>query len=109
MSMDYIRDHYRVPARRGGQIVWQPYADYPKAPRHQDRYRAEIVSAPDMHLRARITAAPQGADYQVGQVVILHPTDGITYLDAHPTSGRNPRTGHQAQPGGRAAGSMPRT
>jgi hypothetical protein len=58
-GFEYIRDHYRVPARRGGRV----------------KFRGEpgrVVGTSGPHLRVRLDS---------GATLVLHPTEsGLCYL-----------------------------
>ncbi len=58
--MQYIRDRYQVPAKRGGGLWF-------------DGYHCQILSAPDGHLAVR---------REDGRRMILHPTWNIRYDEA---------------------------
>lgn len=64
MSMEYVRKHYGVPAKRGARICYHGEKG--------DEY-GTILSARD-NLRVRMDAT--------GQVLIFHPTWQIEYLAA---------------------------
>lgn len=73
MSMKYIRDNYKVPAKRGARIEWdgdemtkfiQGFLYRPK--------RGTIVATCGEYLRVRF-------DYQA-HIVTLHPTWKVRYL-----------------------------
>lgn len=66
MSMQYIRDAYGVPAKRGGRVRYTPYGN---------RYMAHegvIVGSRGAHLRVRM-----GDEKKAG---IYHPTWEMEYL-----------------------------
>ena len=61
MSMQYIRDYYGVPAKRGGRV------------RFQDRVNGTITGTKGGHLRIRLDGNKFSRPY--------HPTSEIEYLD----------------------------
>lgn len=63
MSMKYIRDYYKVPAKRGGRIRW-----------HKSRASIDgtIVGSKGQHLRVRFD------DNQ--RIYTMHPTWDVEYL-----------------------------
>ena len=61
MSMQYIRDYYDVPAKRGGRVRWMGH------------YIGEIVGTRGPHLRIRLNGEKAIRSY--------HPTWNIDYLD----------------------------
>jgi hypothetical protein len=66
MSMEYIRKHYGVPAKRGGKVRFAPYGN---------RYLAcegVIVGSRGAHLKIRM-----GDEKRAG---IYHPTCDLEYL-----------------------------
>jgi hypothetical protein len=75
MSLPYIRDAYRVPARRGARIR---YTGEPK-PRE-----GVIVGAQDAHLRVRFDDSQH-----LNQIDSLHPTWEVQYLPTNPTTKEN--------------------
>lgn len=66
MSLEYIREHYRVPAQIGGRIkfTWPDWTG--------NRY-ATIVGAEGSHLKV---------GFDSGEIGSLHPTWEISYLYA---------------------------
>lgn len=64
MSMSYIRNHYKVPAKRGLRVRFQGRSGV-------------ITGTVDAHLRVRMDD---------GERVTLHPTWQVEYLD-HPLKG----------------------
>lgn len=68
MSMQYIRDKYGVPAKRGGLVRYTGSPDR--------AYDGTIVGSRGAHLRIRFDGAPMGAD-----IVSAQPTWKIEYLD----------------------------
>jgi hypothetical protein len=66
MSMKYIRDYYKVPAKRGGRIR---YTD-----EHGDKWDGRITAASDQYLLVHIP----GWHLQRAR---LHPTWNVEYLD----------------------------
>lgn len=63
MSLDYIRDHYAVPAKRGGRIRFTG-----SSPAQDGR----ILGAKGQYLSVRFDDGSKG---------ILHPTWEVEYLD----------------------------
>lgn len=61
MSIEYIRNHYGVPAKIGGRITFAGVA-------------GTIVSARGAHLRVRMDSVPS-------RTAILHPTWRVVYQD----------------------------
>lgn len=66
MSAKYVRDYYRVPAKKGGRIrfSWSGWHGTPEG---------TIMSFPGQYLRVRMDD---------GSVFLLHPTWMVEYLDA---------------------------
>lgn len=62
MSMKYIRDHYKVPAKRGGMVRFT----------HLGEYFGTIKSARDGHLRILLDDRKKTQSF--------HPTWNIEYL-----------------------------
>ena len=67
MSMDYIRNSYGVPAKRGGRIEYK----HPNPPR-----MGTIVGTRGARLRIRLDGDKHAGSY--------HPTWELRYLDAAP-------------------------
>jgi hypothetical protein len=67
MSLQWIRDNYGVPAKRGGQIIfeWPPEAHRP----------GTIVGSTGPHLKVRLVGDKHTS--------VLHPTWNVTYLDTN--------------------------
>ncbi|NKR52957.1 hypothetical protein GS481_02060 [Rhodococcus hoagii] len=65
MSMQYIRNYYRVPAKRGARIVYREFGP---------RKEGVIVGSCDQYLRVRFDDNP-------GLIETVHPTSGVTYVD----------------------------
>lgn len=65
MSLQYIRDTYQVPAKRGGQIIY-------------DGLKCTILGARGHQLRVRLPKQKRTA--------LLHPTWRVTYLDEQPNA-----------------------
>jgi len=63
MSMEYIRNYYKVPAKRGGKIIF----DYP------DPRIGVITSAQGHYIRVRFPEHKHS--------LILHPTWKVEYLN----------------------------
>lgn len=61
MSIEYIRNHYRAPAKVGGRITF-------------DSAAGTIVSARGQYLRVRIDNDPS-------RTINIHPTWRVVYLD----------------------------
>ena len=61
-GMEYIRKHYRVPARRGGRILFRGCA------------MGTIRSADGAYLRVKLD--------EFNRAVLIHPTWEVEYLDA---------------------------
>lgn len=68
MSMQYIRDYYGVPAKRGGRVRYTPCEGSTDRP-----HLRTIVSARGQYLRVQLDG-----DSQIG---IYHPRWQIEYLD----------------------------
>ena len=68
MSMAYIREHYKVPAKRGARIRWTWHR---LRVEHKDT--GTIVGSRGQYLRVRFDGSPE--------VLSLHPTWEIEYLD----------------------------
>lgn len=67
MSMRYIRDYYKVPAKRGGRVRYTGSPD--------SVFDGTIVGSRGAHLRIRFDGKPMGSD-----IVDAHPTWKIEYL-----------------------------
>jgi hypothetical protein len=67
MTMQYIRDYYKVPAKRGAKIKFRGIPHV-------------ITSADGAHLRAKPLTS-SGEPFRV-KPVIIHPTWEVEYLDA---------------------------
>ena len=67
MSLEYIRDYYRVPAKLGGKILYAPDDD------GYVQIEGEIIGASDSYLRVQLETD--------SDPVYLHPTWHIEYLD----------------------------
>lgn len=67
MTMQYIRDYYKVPAKRGGKIKFQGIPHV-------------IVGSDGAHLRAKPLTS-FGEPFRVKSVT-LHPTWEVEYADA---------------------------
>jgi hypothetical protein len=65
MSLDYIRQHYKVPARRGCRIKFTPCPGIVK--------EGFVVAASGAYIRVRFT------DFR--RTVLLHPSWRVEYLD----------------------------
>lgn len=86
MTAKYVRDYYKVPAKRGGRIAWTSPSGVKR--------NATIVGFRGQYLRVRFDDAlptlPTGAFAAAGDelesrrtgIVTLHPTDNVQYLDA---------------------------
>lgn len=61
MSIECIRNHYRVPAKIGGRITY-------------DSVAGTIIGTHGSYLRVRMNSAPS-------RTAILHPTWRVVYLD----------------------------
>ncbi|MQB00525.1 MAG: hypothetical protein GEU78_09580 [Actinobacteria bacterium] len=70
MSMQYIRDYYKVPAKRGGRILYTYGGELIGQPGE-----GTIVGAKDQYLRVRFDSDPS-------RIYTLHPTWSVEYLDA---------------------------
>lgn len=85
LSAQYVRDHYKVPAKRGGRIAWTSPSGVKR--------NATIVGFRGQYLRVRFDDAvptlPSGAfashrDATAARrtgIVTLHPTDNVQYLE----------------------------
>lgn len=68
MNMQWIRDHYGVPAKRGGRVRYTPCEGSKDRPQ-----LGTITSAVDQYLRVRLDGERHAGRY--------HPTWQIEYLD----------------------------
>ena len=59
MSIEYIRDHYNVPAKQGGNVIWQGR-------------KGVIVGSRNAYLRIRIVDEKT--------TILIHPTWEVEYL-----------------------------
>jgi hypothetical protein len=69
VTAQYVRDYYKVPARRGGRITWKA------SPRSEPR-PGTIVGFRGQYLRVRFDKPLPGHP-----IVTLHPTDNVRYLE----------------------------
>ncbi len=67
MSMDWIRNHYGVPAKRGGRVEYTPCEGSTDAPA-----RGTITGTSGPHLRVRLDGEKRSGRY--------HPTWQLRYL-----------------------------
>jgi len=68
MSMEYIRTHYKVPAKRGARVRYIGSPGF--------AYDGTIVGSQNARLRIRFDGSPMGTD-----IVTAHPTWKIEYLE----------------------------
>lgn len=66
--MKYIRDHYKVPAKRGGKVRILD----PRVPNTKSKVEARIVAAAGGYLRVSI--------FDEGYRYTIHPTWEVEYL-----------------------------
>ncbi len=67
MSMEYIRDTYRVPAKRGGRVEYSGDRGGPRL--------GTITGTQSAHLLIKLDGEPEPSPY--------HPTWELRYLDAN--------------------------
>ena len=63
MTLSYIRNHYKVPAKRGQRVL----LDFPEGP-----FEGSITSARGAYLRVRVDGTRR--------LMIVHPTWRVEYL-----------------------------
>ena len=74
MSLGYIRNYYRVPAKRGVNVRFTNS--------NGARFVGEIIGASGAHLKVSVTDK-NNPDYSFKERLILHPTWNLEYLEAN--------------------------